>query len=81
MRIFIARADDPRQKKTVSDWLAENGLAGLSVTIVKDVDMLDLWDDRAVRVVKNTGKSCSGCKSAGYSAVDADTELETMTDC
>ncbi|MGQ8702258.1 hypothetical protein [Serratia marcescens] len=81
VRIFTARAGDPRQKKAVSDWLAENGLAGLTVTNVKDFDMLELWDDRAVRVVKNTGKPCSGCKYAGYSVVDADTELETMTDC
>ncbi|MGO3396951.1 MAG: hypothetical protein ACTINL_10680 [Serratia proteamaculans] len=79
VRVFTARAGDPRQKKAVSDWLAENGLPGLTVTNVKDFDMLELWDDRAVRVVKNTGKPCSGCKSAGYSVMGV--EMETETDC
>ncbi|MEH4266377.1 hypothetical protein [Klebsiella aerogenes] len=78
VRVFTARAGDPIQKKAVSDWLAENGLGGLTVTNVKDFGMLELWDDRAVRVVKNTGKPCSGCKPAGYST---DAEKVTLTDC
>lgn len=36
------------------------GLFGqyLEVTCEKDPDMLELWDDRAVRVVRNTGERC-----------------------
>ncbi|WP_236851564.1 hypothetical protein [Candidatus Sodalis pierantonius] len=29
---------------------------------MKDSEMLQLWDDRAIRVVKNTGKVCAGCE-------------------
>lgn len=30
----------------------------LEVTCEKDPDMIELWDDRAVRVVRNTGERC-----------------------
>lgn len=67
VRIFTARDGDPAQKKAVTDWLKENGLAGLTVTNVKDFGMVELWDDRAVRVRKNTGTPCTGCRSNGLS--------------
>ena len=40
----------------VRKWLAENGLPELEVTDRKDFAMIELWDDRAVQVVANTGK-------------------------
>jgi hypothetical protein len=30
------------------------------VTCMKDYGMIQLWDDRAVRVVENTGQPCCG---------------------
>lgn len=37
-------------------WLEDNGMAGVkAVQCHKDYGMLELWDDRAVQVVKNTG--------------------------
>lgn len=64
VRIFTARASDPSQTSKVQDWLSRNGLAGLAVTNVKDRDMIELWDDKAVRVERNSGKICQGCGDA-----------------
>ncbi|HJV06813.1 MAG TPA: hypothetical protein VJ642_05845 [Chromobacteriaceae bacterium] len=64
VRIFTARATDPAQVGKVKDWLGRNGLGGLAVTNVKDADMVELWDDKAVRVERNTGKVCDGCANA-----------------
>lgn len=68
VRVFTARAGDGVQKKAVEDWLAEQGLAWVEVTNVKAFGMVELWDDRAVRVRKNTGKPCQGCRSSNLSA-------------
>ncbi len=37
-------------------WCKEHFGVALPVTCVKGTDMIELWDDRAVRVVKNTGE-------------------------
>lgn len=58
VRIFTARASVPESVPPIEAWLAENGLAGVQVTNVKDFGMVELWDDRAVRVVVNTGEPC-----------------------
>lgn len=55
VRIFTARAREPAAIPPIKRWLNENGLAGVQVTNIKDFDMIELWDDRAVRVEKNTG--------------------------
>jgi FMN phosphatase YigB (HAD superfamily) len=57
VRIFTARASDPTQKQYVEHWLHDNGLSGLEVTNVKDFRMIELWDDRAVQVIPNTGQA------------------------
>lgn len=44
-------------KKVIQDWLEANGLPRLEVTHQKDPAMIELWDDRAVQVVKNTGRT------------------------
>jgi hypothetical protein len=55
VRIFTARASLPEGIKHVKRWLREYGFPDLEVTNQKDFDMLELWDDRAVQVVPNTG--------------------------
>lgn len=55
VRIFTARAGDPLQVEMVRLWLDEHGMGGLAITNVKDFDMIELWDDRAVQVELNTG--------------------------
>jgi hypothetical protein len=61
VRIFTARACDPAQIQAVKAWLHENGLGDLAVTNIKDFDMAELWDDKAIRVKRNTGHACGGC--------------------
>jgi len=64
VRIMTARADSSAQIKKVKAWLADHGMDGLAVTNVKDKDMIALYDDRAVRVIRNEGELCPGCAEA-----------------
>lgn len=57
VKIFTARAAEGEKGiAPVKKWLAENGLPDLEVTNQKDFAMIELWDDRAVQVVANTGR-------------------------
>jgi hypothetical protein len=62
VRVFTARvASDPKDLRNfrgaLAVWLHHAGLPhGLSATNVKDFEMVELWDDRAVTVEANTGK-------------------------
>ena len=57
VKILTARAGEGNAGiLPVKKWLAENGLPDLEVTDRKDFAMIELWDDRAVQVVANTGK-------------------------
>ena len=56
VKIFTARACIPEQIQPVKDWLKKQGLPELEVTNVKDFAMIELWDDRCVRVKMNTGE-------------------------
>jgi len=56
VKIFTARVTKgPEAIQYIHIWLANQGLPALEVTNVKDFDMLELWDDRCVSVVTNTG--------------------------
>ncbi|WP_406706530.1 hypothetical protein [Sodalis sp.] len=78
VRIFTARAATADGVRAVQRWLRAQGLPALAVTTMKDSEMLQLWDDRAIRVVKNTGKVCAGCeKRRALTAEDQG----TLTDC
>lgn len=61
VRIFTARAGSRAGVKQVKAWLKANELPDLMVTNVKDSGMAELWDDRAIRVIRNTGSVCAGC--------------------
>lgn len=76
VRVFTVRANDPQQVKLVKKWLKDNGLGDLVVTSNKDEGLIELWDDRAVRVVRNTGAPCSSCY--GYSLLSS---WDIRTDC
>jgi hypothetical protein len=60
VRIFTARACDPAAVPHVHAWLERHGLPLLMVTNVKDYAMTELWDDRAVQVIRNTGRRADG---------------------
>jgi hypothetical protein len=64
VKIFTARASSPRQVVAIKEWLASCGLPDLEVTNVKDLHMIELWDDRCVQVTTNLGEPIG--KKAGF---------------
>lgn len=62
VKIFTGRvADDPQHiaEKAVKDWCLIYLGKELEVTCKKDANTFAIWDDRAVRVEKDTGKCIS----------------------
>lgn len=58
VKIFTARAyPDGSQIPMIHEWLVKNGLPKLEVTATKNYDMIELWDDRCIQVIPNTGVS------------------------
>jgi hypothetical protein len=55
VKIVTARAGSEEGIAATKQWLADNGLPELEITDKKDFDMIELWDDRAIQVVHNTG--------------------------
>jgi len=55
VKIMTARAGDPLGITATQQWLVAQGLPALEVTDRKDFGMIELWDDRAIQVVQNTG--------------------------
>jgi hypothetical protein len=64
VKIFTARASSPRQVVAIKEWLVSCGLPELEVTNVKDLHMIELWDDRCVQVTTNLGEPIG--KKAGF---------------
>lgn len=70
VRIFTARMaqtsqlESDTQRLAIESWCQIHIGKVLPVTNVKDFQMVQLWDDRAVRVIFNTGITCCGLK--GY---------------
>lgn len=60
VKIFTARVTnkDPDTIYRIQEWCMFHGMGKLPVTNVKDWACIELWDDRAVRVVPNTGQPC-----------------------
>lgn len=64
VKILTARccrmSERDEQVDMIHDWLITHGLPRLEVTNIKDFGMIELWDDRAVQVVPNTGDRADG---------------------
>lgn len=69
VRIFTARVypggiDDQRDisavTKAIQDWCSKHIGQVLPITCTKDYGMVELWDDRAVQVIPNTGLRADG---------------------
>lgn len=62
VRIFTARASDgdPKVVQAIQDWCQKHFGVVLPVTNVKDYEMVQVFDDRAVQVVPNTGERYDG---------------------
>lgn len=56
VKIFTARATVPQNIPPIRDWMRKHGLPELEVTNVKDFALIEVWDDRAVEVITNTGR-------------------------
>lgn len=63
VRIFTARASIKTEDVRVAAiaaielWCEEHLGMKLAVTCIKDTSCLEIWDDKAIRVIKNTGLS------------------------
>jgi hypothetical protein len=59
----VARTQDPVEAKiaklAIIEWGRKHFNHKFEVTAEKDMDMIELWDDRAVRVEANTGERAS----------------------
>lgn len=60
VKIFTARAEDPGQHAVIRKWLEPLNLQDLEITNVKDLAMIELYDDRAVQMIPNTGTRADG---------------------
>lgn len=56
VRIFTARACDPKSIPHIQKWCKFHVGKVLKVTNSKDYSTIEIWDDRAVAVQENTGK-------------------------
>lgn len=52
----VAHRDVPLVRAHIERWCLEHIGIVLPVTNVKDYGMIELWDDRAVQVIPNTGE-------------------------
>jgi hypothetical protein len=64
VRIFTARASEggfwgSDGDEAIQSWCREHLGTELPITCTKDFKMIELWDDRAVQVVENTGEALS----------------------
>jgi hypothetical protein len=55
--------------RVIKRWCCDHVGQALEVTCVKDVDMIELWDDRAIQVIPNTGKTLAEEFEAELSAL------------
>lgn len=66
VKIFTARvsprythgADVSHIEKAIADWTLKHIGVALPATCIKCYSMIQYWDDRAVRVLENTGNPC-----------------------
>jgi hypothetical protein len=57
VKIFSARACEPDSIPIIQAWAEKHGLGRLEVTNQKDYDLIRYYDDRAIQVAPNQGKS------------------------
>lgn len=62
VKIFTARASDKQSlglcRPAIEAWCEQHIGRKLPITAIKDYGCIQLWDDRAMRVVHNTGRLC-----------------------
>jgi hypothetical protein len=71
VKVFSARACEPESIPLIQAWTERHGLGRLPVTNIKDFDLIRFYDDRAIQILPNQGKS------VGYSANGRGVRSET----
>jgi len=64
VKIFSARACEPESVPIVQAWAEKHGLGRLEVTNLKDYDLIRFYDDRAIQMVPNEGRSVTWTANA-----------------
>jgi len=59
VKLMTARASHPDQIPIVQAWLDKHNLF-MEITNVKDFRMIELWDDRCIQIIPNTGERADG---------------------
>jgi hypothetical protein len=59
VKIFSARACEPESIPLIQAWATQHGLGPLEVTNRKDFDLIRYYDDRAIQIIENAGKSAA----------------------
>lgn len=67
-RVTGQRFSDHDMYYAIRAWCLQHVGQPLPVTCVKDVHMIELWDDRCVQVVPNTGRTVAEEAEARYNA-------------
>lgn len=63
VRIFTARVshdEDGSVRRAIEAWCVEHLGRVIPITCCKDYGMIELWDDRCVQVIPNTGERADG---------------------
>ncbi len=66
VRVLTELADDFMGGIQVRYWLDSHGLGDVGITSTLDKDMQQLWDNRAIRTLRNTGIGCATCLPQQY---------------
>jgi hypothetical protein len=69
VKIFTARASDPRAIKPIEKFCMAVFGQKLEITDRKDENMIDLLDDRVLRVEENTGKLLAATETSGQGSL------------
>lgn len=56
VKVFTARANDAEAHRHIEAWCMEHIGSVLPITSTKDYGMYELWDDRSIQVIHNTGQ-------------------------
>lgn len=65
VKIFSARACEPESIPVIQSWTDKHGLGRLEVTNQKDFDLIRFYDDRAIQMAPNSGRSVSSAAKPG----------------
>ncbi len=71
VKIFSARACEPESIPIIQAWAEKHGLGRLEVTNVKDYNLIRFYDDRAIQMAPNSGKSVGLISRSNHSCPTA----------